>query len=126
MLITTKTIFHMELYIDLDVLCIILYNGVEMNIEESIDQFVRFMELNHFPHSVVNRRKFTFQRFADTYGHLTRDMIQDFIEDNNFLRTQSLTLLRLDILSWLHYLQGEKVINEQLYIEIDRESEEME
>ncbi|MCB0278283.1 MAG: hypothetical protein KDD94_02185 [Calditrichaeota bacterium] len=95
-----------------------------MDLQTIRNAYLRQMEQLAYPADLVSRRAFTFQRFIDHHETLDSVSLQCFYESNNFLRPHSLCLLRLDLLAWLRYMEREKLIDGEMFMRLDRGSEE--
>ncbi|MCB0278021.1 MAG: hypothetical protein KDD94_00860 [Calditrichaeota bacterium] len=96
-----------------------------MDLQTIRNAYLRYLELNSYPADIVNRRGFTYQRFIDHHETLDSVSLQCFYESNDFLRPHSWCLLRLDLLAWLRYMEKEGLINGDMWLRLDRGSEEV-
>ncbi|MCB0277856.1 MAG: hypothetical protein KDD94_00030 [Calditrichaeota bacterium] len=95
-----------------------------MDLQVIRDAYLRQMEQLAYPADIVSRRAFTYQRFIDHHETLDSVSLKEFAESNSFLRPHSHCLLQLDVLSWLRYMEREKLIDAELWIRFDRKTEE--
>ncbi|MCB0280316.1 MAG: hypothetical protein KDD94_12480 [Calditrichaeota bacterium] len=96
-----------------------------MDLQLILNTYIRHLELNNFPATIVSRRSFTYQRFINSYDELNSESLINFYNDNNFLRPHSQCLLQLDLLSWLRFMEIEKLIDHRLFMNLDRLFEEV-
>ncbi|MCB0279959.1 MAG: hypothetical protein KDD94_10670 [Calditrichaeota bacterium] len=89
-----------------------------------LNSYVLQMEQLSYPSELVNRRQFTYQRFIDHHETLDSVSLQCFYESNSFLRPHSYCLLRLDLLAWLRYMEKQGLIDGEMFMRLDRGSEE--
>ncbi|MCB0279537.1 MAG: hypothetical protein KDD94_08555 [Calditrichaeota bacterium] len=101
------------------------YGEIKLDLQVIRNSYIRFMEQRNYPAELVNRRAFTYQRFIDHHETLDSVSLKEFYDNNDFLRPHSHCLVLMDLLAWLRFMENEKLIDQRMYLDLDRRMEEV-